>query len=211
MLDIRWYIKKVMRILIILVILFMFGICINIESYNESFTYKCDAVVFYICDKVQSMYTKTSKLSFEIDNDEIQNKDVNIVAGNTNCVHLNLKLKNTGENDIFIRMMIEPIVLSNSGEIIPVSLNNDCFEIVFTDPNNTDEQYWSLGEDGYYYYKVAVKSKESVKEQLVSDILLKPNTKETSSLMGKKLKIIIYVESIQSNNQYYKDFWKITK
>lgn len=61
-----------------------------------------------------------------------------------------VEVKNTGSSDAYIRMKVEKDI-ALTGEGVPDT------ELLVLDMNDTD---WIAGEDGYYYYKTALKPGE---------------------------------------------------
>lgn len=59
-----------------------------------------------------------------------------------------VEVKNTGANDAYIRVKVEKEFVLSEG--VEGETDSGLMKIDF------DETYWTLGEDGYYYYKTAL-------------------------------------------------------
>ena len=71
--------------------------------------------------------------------------------------------KNTGERAVFVRVAFGETFLARGDEMLPL-------EDTYVTLNWTDEwsEEWQLAEDGWYYYKQILKSKEATAEVLSS-------------------------------------------
>ncbi len=102
----------------------------------------------------------------------------------------NIKVKNSGSNEIYIRVRLIPQWDDQSLSVANV-------KIKITDN-------W-IEKDGYYYYKHKVKRNERT-ANLIRDIIYTDLTEEYE---GARFTLEVIAEGVQSTNEAWKDTWSI--
>lgn len=117
-------------------------------------------------------------------------------------VKKDVRIKNTGKSDAFIRVRLVPSWENASGEAVPVKASlTDNLNISWSNTKDTD---WIDGKDGYYYYK------SSVKPGAYTSYLIKTATVKTAN--GNKMNLNVLAEAIQTApNDTVKTIWKSVK
>ena len=118
-----------------------------------------------------------------------------------------VSIKNTGKNDEFVRISIIPRWIDENenpwtGDSNLIQLNLDEDNVIALNKDDINN-LWVYGEDGYFYYMEKLKSGKSTKE-LLKSVEIKKGAIEDSlkeKYNGKKIKIDVNVEAIQSNEE----------
>lgn len=140
-----------------------------------------------------------------------------IVNGTTKEVWV----KNTGDNDCLVRVIITPRWVDENGnpwagDVNMVNLNFNTSNIIDSNTSSDwEEAKWIKGNDEYYYYTsiLPVYSKNGeiesgVTSKLLSSVDLKNGI--TDEYKNKTLKIDVKVESVQSTQSAYSTVWNMT-
>lgn len=110
-------------------------------------------------------------------------------------------VRNSGEQPIFLRIL--PLAKlykkQTDGATLLLPSTNDTLSIDYNDKD------WLNGEDGYYYYKYAVKPNEETKPLFTTVTVNKTATIETSE--GMHLTFEIKAEGISITKYAYRDAW----
>ena len=88
-------------------------------------------------------------------------------------------IENIGTNDCWVRAKLEVTVPESAGNVVPTY--------------NIDTAKWTLGEDGYYYYKNQLVSKDKA---ILFDEVTIPSAWGNDTA-GKDVKIIVKAEAMQ--------------
>ncbi len=104
-----------------------------------------------------------------------------------------VEIKNTGESDAWIRVKVESTIVDAAGKPLPLTFGQDKKEVM----NYSVLDGWTLGDDGYYYYKESVAAGESTEKLL--------ETVSFNSAMGNEYQnctanIIISAQAVQKAN-----------
>ncbi|HBI6886851.1 BsaA family SipW-dependent biofilm matrix protein [Clostridium perfringens] len=118
-----------------------------------------------------------------------------------------VSIKNTGKNDEFVRISIIPRWIDENenpwtGDSNLIQLNLDEDNVIALNKGDINN-LWVYGEDGYFYYMAKLKSGKSTKELLKSVEIKKDSIEDSlkEKYNGKKIKIDVNVEAIQSNEE----------
>ncbi|XZM46540.1 BsaA family SipW-dependent biofilm matrix protein [Clostridium perfringens] len=118
-----------------------------------------------------------------------------------------VSIKNTGKNDEFVRVSIIPRWIDENenpwtGDSNLIQLNLDEDNVIALNKGDINN-IWVYGEDGYFYYMAKLKSGKSTKELLKSVEIKKDSIEDSlkEKYNGKKIKIDVNVEAIQSNEE----------
>lgn len=118
-----------------------------------------------------------------------------------------VSIKNTGKNDEFVRISIIPRWIDENenpwtGDSNLIQLNLDEDNVIALNKDDINN-LWVYGEDGYFYYMAKLKSGKSTKELLKSVEIKKDSIEDSlkEKYNGKKIKIDVNVEAIQSNEE----------
>ncbi|EIF2087093.1 TPA: BsaA family SipW-dependent biofilm matrix protein [Clostridium perfringens] len=118
-----------------------------------------------------------------------------------------VSIKNTGKNDEFVRVSIIPRWIDENenpwtGDSNLIQLNLDEDNVIALNKGDINN-LWVYGEDGYFYYMAKLKSGKSTKELLKSVEIKKDSIEDSlkEKYNGKKIKIDVNVEAIQSNEE----------
>lgn len=110
-----------------------------------------------------------------------------------------VEVKNTGDNDAYIRVKVEKeIVLPDGVEGEP---DSSLMKIDF------DKTYWEKGEDGYYYYKEALKP-GAVTEPLFASVNFDPAM--GNIYQNSTAKVDVYAYAVQAANNPIPDGGNVT-
>ena len=80
-----------------------------------------------------------------------------------------VQVKNTGNNDAWIRINVESTIINPAGESLPLTIGDNKKVIEYSILDG-----WIDGGDGYYYYKTAVEP-EQLSEELFKEVKFNPN------------------------------------
>ena len=107
-----------------------------------------------------------------------------------------VEVKNTGDNDAYIRVKVEKeIVLPEGVEGEP---DSSLMKIDF------DKTYWEKGKDGYYYYKEALKP-GAVTEPLFASVSFDPAMGNIYQNSTAKVDVTAYAVQVANNGDSVKD------
>ncbi len=110
---------------------------------------------------------------------------------------------NTGKRDIFVRLMVFPVMTSKDGQPLPASIGK---EVHLIGLNNTT---WRDGGDGYYYYLKTLGpagSPTATSDLLFQAVTLDPSL--SSEYQNADLEIDVRIEAIETMGLSYRTaFW----
>lgn len=106
--------------------------------------------------------------------------------------HRTVKVKNEGSNPLFLRVSLQPILMTKDKQSKAVAID----ELI---PQIRSE--WVDGQDGYYYY---LKKLESQKE---SDIMFTQINKTEEMTEEDTFQLFIKAEAITAYDTVYRDAW----
>lgn len=134
-------------------------------------------------------------------------EDQPLVAGKTR--EKQVWVKNTGEQDSFVRVMLLPTMEKSLGTTmlsLPASFTGDEPTLAFA--LNDD---WVLGEDGYFYYLTKVSAGEQTNEVLKEVTVRADHLPENlaADYVGAELMIEVKVEAVgTTEGAYQAAFWQ---
>lgn len=116
-------------------------------------------------------------------------------------------VKNTGETDQFIRVMVIPEVIKKGKDaepdvLLPATVGK---EVLLLDKTGTliNDNNWVNGRDGYFYYLKGLKVNET-SDVLFNQVQL---TNVEDQYANAKLSLYLRVESIGTTKWAYRDAW----
>ncbi|MGG7078928.1 SipW-dependent-type signal peptide-containing protein [Clostridium sardiniense] len=135
-----------------------------------------------------------------------------------------VKIKNTGDNPVLVRVIINPQWDEEKDENGKVTkLTTSASNQVQLNFSDTWKKYWIKGNDGYYYYNKVLKPAEKddkgniIKEAdetspLLESVSLKdiPN-EEKAEYKNRSLTVNVSSEAIQVNDKALEDEWNSNK
>ena len=107
-----------------------------------------------------------------------------------------VEVKNTGANDAYIRVKVEKEFVLSEG--VEGETDSGLMKIDF------DETYWMLGEDGYYYYKEALKP-GAVTEPLFASVSFDPSMGNIYQNSTAKVDVTAYAVQVANNGDSVMD------
>lgn len=117
-----------------------------------------------------------------------------------------VNIRNTGDVDSFVRVKIGKMfgTISEKGFFEEdKNLNPEMIQVHY----NTD--LWEYRQDGYWYYKDALKAGTITKKPLLDSYYL--SEKAGNSYKNKEARIIVALESIQAEGSEMKNIWGLTE
>lgn len=117
-----------------------------------------------------------------------------------------VSIRNTGDVDSFVRVKIGKMfgTISEKGFFEEdKNLNPEMIQIHY----NTD--LWEYRQDGYWYYRDALKAGTSTKKPLMDSYYL--SEKAGNSYKNKEARITVALESIQAESSEMKNIWGMTE
>lgn len=113
-----------------------------------------------------------------------------------------VRVKNTGPSSVFIRVMLQPQLISKQDDknqtfVLPAEIGKE----LLIDLNTTN---WKYGNDGYYYYLLALSKKEET-ENIFSTVTLAPSLTDIYS--GADFSIGVKVEAVNTAKWSYRTAW----
>lgn len=116
----------------------------------------------------------------------------------------NIQIKNVGTKKSYVRARLIPVWQEEiSGEWTDTSLSLENV-IIIMDESSKDK--WILSED-FYYYKGILEAGEITSPKLNINVDYKKDN--ISEYKGKRLKLRVYAEGVQSSNEIYKSIWNL--
>jgi len=103
-----------------------------------------------------------------------------------------VQVKNTGNNEAWIRINIESTITNPAGESLPLTIGNNKKVIEYSILEG-----WVDGGDGYYYFKTAVEP-DQLTEELFKEVKFNPSM--GNEYQNSTAKIIITAQAVQTAN-----------
>ena len=103
-----------------------------------------------------------------------------------------VEVKNTGANDAYIRVKVEKEFVLSEG--VEGETDSGLMKIDF------DETYWTLGEDGYYYYKTALEP-GAVTEPLFASVSFDTTMGNIYQNSTAKVDVTAYAVQVANNGE----------
>lgn len=130
-----------------------------------------------------------------------------------------VKIKNTGNTNLFVRVMVFPEMVSKTGVQLPANIKNEgnSGQVELLNRNNDE---WIDGGDDYYYYTKKIEPKKS-STSLFTGIKLdgsllqseanqtNPNEFHYYSYDGGQMTIVVKEETITTNGDTYQEAWNM--
>lgn len=103
-----------------------------------------------------------------------------------------VQVKNTGNNDAWIRINVESAITNSDGESLPLTIEENKKVIEYSVLDG-----WVDGGDGYYYFKTAVEP-DQLTGELFKEVKFNPNM--GNEYQNCTAKIIINAQAVQTAN-----------
>ena len=103
-----------------------------------------------------------------------------------------VQVKNTGNNDAWIRINVESTITNSDGETLPLTIGENKKVIEYSVLDG-----WVDGGDGYYYFKTAVEP-DQLTGELFKEVKFNPNM--GNEYQNCTAKIIINAQAVQTAN-----------
>ena len=187
--------KKAFFVLVVVIVMFNY-------SYLE-------AMFFSHILKTDVNQNKTCSIDFAIDGNFTDSQVIDLNEYEEKEIDLNFDVVNNGDCGVFIRVAVLPVILGDDANTY-YKLNNSSFRFRYIneDESALNTTYWQDG-DTYTFYKKELKEGERLENNLISGIVLNLNREDAMMISGKKLKLAIKVESVQSKYNAYEKAWNI--
>ncbi|OEG12522.1 hypothetical protein BCR25_06970 [Enterococcus termitis] len=117
-----------------------------------------------------------------------------------------VRVKNDGEDLAFVRVLVSPVIttkdtMTNQTILLPATMNGSA-PVLSIDFNDVD---WIDGQDGFYYYKQALKTGEKT-SSLFEKVRMNSQSIDTN-YTGAILTFELKVESVNTTAYAYRDAW----
>lgn len=117
-------------------------------------------------------------------------------------------VKNTGETDQFIRVMVIPEVIKKGKDaepdvLLPATVGKEVLLLDKDDKPITDDNYWINGKDGYFYFVRGLNVNKNSKLLFNKVQLVNVN----DEYLNAELSVHLRVESIGTTKWAYRDAW----
>lgn len=181
----------------------------------------CEGLIFSSDEENKALCNQTSTVSLSIEDNKEYSDNLYLDKEGKGSVDFDLKFKNTGNEDVSLRVMFEIVVIDEENNVVPISIDNSSIKFYYQETKNLekedinleqkdgelnqecenlDQEFWDLGDDGYYYYKKVLKPQEFTSNNLIKRIDINLSEEEVYELYDKKIKIIVYAECKQVEN-----------
>ncbi|MBU3209479.1 hypothetical protein KPL28_07485 [Clostridium algidicarnis] len=115
-----------------------------------------------------------------------------------------IQIKNMGTKKSYVRVKLIPVWQEEiNGQWIDTSLS---LENVIINMGEISKEKWIFSED-FYYYKGILESGEITTPKLNINVDYKEDN--ISEYKGKRLKLRVYADGVQSSNEMYKSIWNL--
>jgi hypothetical protein len=182
------------KVLVLLLSVLTIVICLGIGMYQTF------AALTGQDSKENNFKVADFKTSIQEDFQPIQNLEANIDYKKV------VTVKNDGEDLAFIRVLVSPVIttkdtVTNQTFLLPATMNGSS-PVLSVDFNTTD---WINGEDGFYYYKQALKAGEMT-STLFEKVRMNSQAID-ANYDDAKLTFELKVESVNTTAYAYRDAW----
>lgn len=160
----------------------------------------CEGLIFSSDEENKVLCNQTSTVSLSIEDNKEYSGNLYLDKEGKGSIDFDLKFKNTGNEDVSLRVMFEIVVIDEENNVVPISIDNSSIKFYYQETKNLDQEFWDLGDDGYYYYKKILKPQEFTSNNLIKRIDINLSEEEVYELYDKKIKIIVYAECKQVEN-----------
>lgn len=151
------------------------------------------ALIFTSTDDVENTF-KPSRVACAVVEGNESTVEVESGPVNTGTVKENVKIKNTGDTDAFIRVAVVVNWMSEDGRVwAQKPIIDEDYQIVFKPKDENDVVIWEKGNDEYWYCKKEVAPEET------TGILIEEATQLKPAPDGYYLSIEIVASAIQSS------------
>ena len=125
-------------------------------------------------------------------------------------------VKNTGDNDCFVRVSITPRWVDEDGNVWAGDVSNSVVQLGFNNDNIITGEPWTASKwikdiDGFYYY-TSILPVDEITSELLSTVTvsIRSNTVDyPEDYNNKTLKVDVKVEAVQTTQNAYRTVWSI--